>query len=117
MTDKVMPDLFKLQQTGKEAGGALGGSAPYAVIFSRECTIREFIDYVVSNRLDEWGDIRVVDRTHKWYECPKCDYRKGQLISDYPEYDLDRKVLKADAIGGWSNMDYFLFTEEIENDT
>lgn len=102
-------ELFRLVQNGKEAGGPLGGSAPYKVEFYRECTVREFIESVLHR--DEWGYIGIysTELDGVVFGKPKCEYRGNRLKSHLPDGYLDRKIKKAKADGGYSNMDYILY--------
>ncbi|MCM1031571.1 MAG: hypothetical protein NC410_09065 [Oscillibacter sp.] len=79
-------------------------TAPYDVILDRECTVREFIDTVLQGK--EWGRIEIKNGS-------RMEYRRGDIISnDMTDYDMERVINKVRAVGGWSNMNYYL---EIKN--
>ena len=102
-------DLFKI---GEEAGGALGGTAPYRVDLHKELTVKEFIDCVLT--LDEWGYIGIysTDLDGVFFGKPKCEYSSNRLKTHLPREYLGKKVKQAKASGGYSRMDYILYLSE-----
>lgn len=107
---------FDLVQIGKEAGGPLGGSAPYIVKFHRELTVKEFIDCVLT--MGEWGYIGIhsVEADGIFFGKPKCEYSGNRLKTQLPSEYLDKKIKKAKADSGYSRTDYILYLSE-EGDT
>ena len=94
-------DLFRLRSTGPEAGDC---TAPYDVIFNRECTVREFVDEVLKKK--EWGIIFIGSR---YSGSPRISYSGDKLKSSaFPDDILDKTIQSATSRGGWTNMDYIL---------
>lgn len=103
---------FDLVRIGEEAGGALGGTAPYRVDFHKECTVKEFIEYVLTR--EEWGYIGIysTELDGKFFGKPKCEYTCNCLKTNLPGEYLDKKIKDAKADGGYSRMDYILYLFE-----
>lgn len=92
--------LFELRAAGPEAGDC---TAPYDVVFRKECTVREFIDEVLKK--GEWGYIRI----GPFFDGPQIEYSHGMIVSgDFSQNILDAKIKNATAHGGWTMMDYML---------
>lgn len=92
--------LFRLEAVGPEAGDC---TAPYDVVFTRECTVREFIDEVLTR--NEWGQIKISD----WLNGPSISYDHDKITSGVFSNDiLDHTVKSATSRGGWSCMDYVI---------
>lgn len=86
--------MIKFKQTARTGGDEI---APYDVIFDRQYTVREFIDYVLTRR--EWGYIYFKGGPH-------CGYRGSLLLSDIPDEYMEAGIESVKAAGGWSRMDY-----------
>lgn len=71
-------------------------------------TVREFIDEVLHERPQEFGYIAVGGM---FISHPCCEYRYGKLLSTLSDDLLDKRIVRVDADGGWSNMDYALYVE------
>lgn len=81
-------------------------SACYEVILDKEYTVKELLYTVISNK-DEWGTFYV--------KCgSRCKYMCGNCESKLKDEDLDKKVISVTARGGWSRMDYTVFTSNTE---
>lgn len=78
----------------------------YSIKFNRECTVGEFIDYVLTI-VNEWGYVGI-DSHNDIFGDPHCEYRYGKLLYEMPSDVLDKKVVSANATGGWTRMDYIL---------
>lgn len=98
----------------KSAGLVRGDCcAPYDVEMSRECTLEELIDVILTR--NEWGYIGQYDpRTVFGYPC--VEYHGTQLKpmtwrGSFKESDYKRKVMSVKADGGWSRMDYLITLE------
>lgn len=92
--------LFELSASGPTAGDC---TTPYNVVFYRECTVREFIDEVLTR--NEWGTITIGD----WLNGPSISYRNDKITSGAFSNDiLDHTIKSATSHGGWSAMDYIL---------
>lgn len=98
-----MTKLFDLRQAGATSSDC---TAPYDVIFHKQCTVREFVDYVLTS--DEWGYIGVYKRGSIFGD-PCCEYSYGKLKTNpLPEGVLSKIIVCAEASGGWTRMDYQL---------
>ena len=100
--------MFRLQQAGPERGDC---TAPYAVVFDRRCTLREFCASVLKNEKD-WGYVLIRDGGPWSAKKQKFEYRYGALLDPIPDGLLGRKIDTATAEGGWSRMDYFVSLEK-----
>ena len=75
-------------------------TAPYDVYVDQDCTVKQFIDAVLTNK--EWGRI-YVDRFGV------VEYSQNEIINnDLDEHVMSLLVGRIYAAGGWSNMDYHL---------
>jgi hypothetical protein len=101
---------IELKLTGKVRGDC---TAPYTVELSRDCTLRELVDVILTR--NEWGYIGQYDpRTVFGWPCieysgnliKECDWRE-----EFREEDYQRKVKTVKADGGWSRMDYIVTLE------
>lgn len=81
--------MIKYRRTDKIGGDE---TAPYDVIFDREYTVREFIEYILTR--NEWGNIRFIGGS-------SYGYRQDQL---YIRFQIDiwkraSRLLKLLAVG------------------
>lgn len=83
------------------------GSDVFDVIFTEPLTVAEFIQDVISDER-EWGNITI----GLWFNGPRCTYSRGKITAPMPEEYLNKKIISADSIGGWSNMSYRIFVED-----
>lgn len=91
----------------KCTGGPFGDcTSNYEIEFSREFTVREFVNEVIKNK-DEWGDFHIVTKG-KPFGIEKSEYRHGKILSSFSEEILDRKIKFVRANGGWSLMSYYI---------
>lgn len=97
--------MINLTQVTPSRGDCTAG---YAVSMTKEYSVREFIAEVLT--LNEWGDIGIYKENQAWFESgdPYCTYKRDKLITTMSDEVLDKKVIKATASGGWSNMNYIL---------
>ena len=101
----------------KEVGGPFGDeTCNYELVLYKEMTVREFVEQVLSDER-EWGTIHIYDPKGKtpWarrYGGPKCEYRRGRLVSVFPDEILDKVIVSGKSNGGWSLMDYDLTLAE-----
>lgn len=92
--------LFELRSAGPEAGDC---TAPYDVVFRKECTVREFIDEVLKQ--NEWGSIII----GSYFDGPRIEYEHDKIVSGVFCQDiLNAKITNATAHGGWTWMEYML---------
>ena len=92
--------MIKYRRTDKIGGGE---TAPYDVIFDREYTVREFIEYILTR--NEWGNIRFIGGS-------SYGYRQNQLLYPIPDRYMETRIASVKAAGGWSNMDYLIEMEK-----
>jgi hypothetical protein len=98
--------MFKMYMAGKVRGDC---TAPYNVELDKAYTVNEFVHTVLTKSRD-WGYIGI-DCNGKIFGEPKCEYRYGKLLYTLPEDVLNKNVVKVEADGGWSRMDYLLWIE------
>lgn len=109
-----MKQLFDLKIAGEESGGPLGGTAPYNIVLHEKCTVREFVEYVLNNKSNEWGYIGINNpEKNPFFGYPNIQYscgriKAGYIIEDFGEF-LDKPIINVTASGGWSRMDYILY--------
>lgn len=96
-----MNKKFKMTQTRPEGGDC---TAPYDIDFYEKCTLKEFIDEVLSCK-DEWG---YIDIRHNKISF-RVEYRYGELKTPISNEIFGRTVIFAEASGGWTRMDYKLY--------
>lgn len=95
--------MIKLEQNTSTGGDETAG---YLVELSGEYTLQKFVNEVVSNDA-RWGCIRASSETSFFGE-HKCEYKRGKLLSNFSPEIMGKKVISANARGGWGCMDYFL---------
>lgn len=83
--------MIKYRRTDKIGGDE---TAPYDVIFDREYTVREFIEYILTR--NEWGNIRFIGGS-------SYGYRQNQLLYPIPDRYMETRIASVKAAGGWSN--------------
>lgn len=93
---------MKLKNKGEEAGDC---TAPYDVEFNAK-TVCEFIEEVISERPDFWGEFRIDDGKTDWIKMPSVEYRYGKVLDPLPGGVKDRAIKEIYARGGWSAMDF-----------
>ena len=95
--------MFTLTQATPTGGGCTAG---YDVKFSNEYTVRELIEEVLKTHPGEWGYFQLKNVG------VRTEYRYGRLVKQkFADVLLDSKIVKAYAVGGYSNMDYILTIE------
>lgn len=97
----------------KRTGGPYGdATSRYELVFRKEYTVKEFVEWCLTQ--DEWGSIGIHDPEQAWFQRgnPYCEYNRGTLKSNMPRKFINKKIEKATASGGWSNMDYILHLKE-----
>lgn len=86
--------MIKFKRTASTGGDE---TAPYDVIFDRQYTVREFIDYVLTRR--EWGYIYFKGGPH-------CRYRGSLLLSAIPDEYMEAGIESVKAASCWPRIDY-----------
>lgn len=94
-------------------------SAKYRVDFDRKYTVSTFVDMLLEERIDAWGNVCVAvdpEKPHK-LDNPSLWYNRGHIErretyeNVMAEYG-NRVIRKAEGDGAWSRMDYTLWLEE-----
>ena len=103
--------MFRLIQCTPTRGDCTAG---YEVDLDKEYTLQEFIDAILTNKKDEWGEIKIAKRNCPWYRHPSIGYRYGNITSkpNIPEKVFGYKVKTVTANGGWTAMDYIVTLEK-----
>lgn len=87
---------IEFRQIGRYSGDC---TAPFEVVLSKGCTLKELIEAVISNER-EWGYVGLEGVN-------KCEYRWGKvLFNNFSNAELDCVVDRVTASGGWTRMDY-----------
>lgn len=102
---------MNLKQTSRTFGDE---TAIYSVELSKEYTVKEFVDEVVSNK-SNWGRIGIASEG-AIFGNPMCEYKWGKLLTELPSEIMTDKVISAEAHGGWTMMDFKL-TIQGQNNT
>lgn len=76
----------------------------YTVGTERSCTVEEFLEIILEQRKEEWGEIEI-RQNGKTYSV---DYSKGKIKGQLPKHILKMKFTEVWSNGGWSRMDYFI---------
>lgn len=99
---------MKFNQKTQVAGDC---TAWYEITDYKSDTVKGLIDEILQNNR-EWGDIKILDGPDaKWWDCPKCEYRYGTLVSRLPDELLCKKIKSVKANGGWTCMNYYVSVE------
>ena len=98
---------MKFTATGNTAGD---GITPYKVTDYEATTVGEFINEVLENYPNDWGDFNVGDG--RFLLNPHCEYRDGILLDEFQKTTLKKKIESVKAAGGWSRMDYAIKVKE-----
>ena len=108
-----MNELFRLRLCGEESTGVLGGTAPYEVILNKQCTVKEFVEYVLSIG-EWWGYIGIENKeVNPFFGFPSIEYsclgtfKHGTSMKNLRGF-LNKRVINVYASGGYGRMDYIL---------
>ena len=76
-------------------------------------TVGDLIDYVLTARRQEWGDINIIPKEAKWLEMEyELEYSRGNIVkSNIPDTVKSLSLLKVKANGGWGSMSYFVWVD------
>ena len=85
-------------------------TACYAVELDKGYTVEGFIEAVLKRDLREWGKFAIFNEDHP-FGYPWIRYTCGSLKESFPTDILKRKVVKVTSNGGWSLMNYIIWTE------
>lgn len=83
----------------------------YEVIFDKEYTVKEFLDFVMSDDNEaNRGYISIIKESRKYIVMNECRVAYNKMLpkhTNITEY-ANAKIIKARANGGWGKMDYYL---------
>lgn len=107
--------MLKFEQTSEFRSDE---TASFSVRITKEnVSLREFIDYLLTERNGEWGYVKIQDKDDPWYDSTyKVEYKWGNIVSDNIPDDIKDKIVpsKISGDGGWSRMDYIIKLEDIK---
>ena len=86
-------------------------TAPYDITDYKAKTVREFIDELMKECRNEWGDIEVRNKNMELPFGRQCMFNRGKLITQLPEELLDLQIQEVKCSGGWGAFDYIIFTK------
>lgn len=104
--------LFSVGKLLSENGDA---TITYELIINKPCTVNEFVNYILSNKENEWGNVLIISKNKEGITYDYIKYRYSFLMTIIPErirnkeIDISRKHTMS---GGWSSNDYILRTKE-----
>ena len=78
----------------------------YIVTHSTAKTVGEFVQEVLRERADEWGEF-IFGGNYSGYK-----YRHGVLLNPLPDEVTNKKIVSIKSNGGWSVMDYTIYTPD-----
>ena len=97
---------FKMKHTGGPYGDACSS---YIVMLDREYTVQEFVEDVIKEKPEEWGDFKIATdlKYSHTTSIDMCVYKYGQIISSFRKPSTAKmKIKEVVAHGGYTNMDY-----------
>lgn len=102
-----MSDRIRFRQVGPTAGDC---TTPYEGEFRKPMEVGELVSIALS-RTEDWGYVGIKDN-ETIFGNPRCEYRKGKLLSELPREIIDRKIDRIQIDAGWTRTDYLLTLEE-----
>ena len=101
--------MLKFEQTSRIRGDE---TSSYSVTVQREnVTLREFINYILTERKGEWGYIGIQRAGEPWHSPSyQIEYRWGEIVADNIPDDIKDRIIPSKIFGdgGWSRMDYVI---------
>lgn len=95
-----------------EYGPAGDQCCGYNIKLGKPCTVQEFIEEVLKQRPDEWGEFSITPLEEMRYYTgreQKVEYEKGGKLKNAVPPEIAGKSIKAvKARGGWTAMTYFI---------
>lgn len=103
--------MFTITQCTPTAGDC---TADYRVDLDKEYTLQGLIDVILTNKKDEWGEIRIAKRNCPWNRYPCIIYQHGNITSkpNISEEVFFHKVKSVTARRAWTAMDYIITLEK-----
>lgn len=77
----------------------------YSVRMYKSYTFQEFVNEILKRK--EWGYIGI-HKERTFFGDPRCEYEGNKLLNELPSEIMGKTVIKAEANGGWSRMDWIL---------
>lgn len=105
----------KLFSVGKLISENGDSTSTYELIINKPCTVNEFVNYILSNKEDEWGYIIIVSESKERIVYDYVKYRYGLLMTIIPEHIRNKEIDISQVhtiSGGWSSNDYILRIKE-----
>lgn len=104
---------LKFEKTGGPYGDC---TSSYRVTLDGTYAFREFVNCVLTEKKDEWGDFEIYDPAKGWLDYDRYHYRYG-TSEPIPDNLLDMKICSViEAHGGWTCMDYLIkFEKQLED--
>ena len=103
---------MKFIQTAPTGGDE---TAPFVVLDYQAKTVAEFVNEVLKNNGD-FGRITVKQEKCDYWGDTYVNYAIGELVSGIPASWHELKIERICASGGWSRMDYYIYTKEEKED-
>lgn len=101
--------MLVFEQTSRTRGDE---TSSYNVTVQKEnVTLREFINYLITERKGDWGYVNIQAAGNPWHSPTyQVEYRWGKIVSDNIPDDIKDKIIPSVlfADGGWSRMDYVI---------
>lgn len=98
--------MFKFVESRPESRDCTIG---YNVELDQYYSVDSFIQTVLYERNNDWGEIRIKDGS--LFGRIICEYKRGKIIADNTRGFLSKRVMTVTADGDWSRMDYMLDIE------
>ena len=103
LADRILSGPLTLEITDGPHGDE---THDYIVTHSTAKTAGEFVQEVLRERADEWGEFIFGDNYSGF------KYRHGVLLNPLPDEKANQKIVSIKANGGWSAMDYNIYTSD-----
>ena len=103
LADRILSGPLTLEVTGGPHGDE---TFDYIVTHSTAKTAGEFVQEVLRERADEWGEFIFGDNYSGF------KYRHGVLLNPLPDEVANEKIVSIKSKGGWSAMDYTIYTTD-----
>jgi hypothetical protein len=107
----IMSNLFDFVQINSFN---VEGTANYELKFHEQCTVKKFIDEIISSRSKEWGVIRIMDSDE---QICAIAYELGKVNNSIPQNLSLQIITVAIANGAYTRMDYVLYVRQETNST
>ena len=83
----------------------------FDVILEHEYTVKEFVEEVIKEKPQEWGEV-VITTDFKYIYSEKedsCTYKYGEIKENFKGKKTEsRTIVEMKASGGWTTMNYYI---------